>query len=316
MKRGYQNIADDRHHHRCHVEQEQGDADLRAAGHSGIEGLGNGVDADAEQHRPNPDWRCRPHVGDRQGQRVNVCKAGDGGHRHQATVAEQAFRYTGGEHHDAKDSAKLEHFRQQEGVLVDEPLRLVFAAMTFPPDQEPGRNALESRSSQQRHGKSHRQGQIDDACAQGARLLVGGKVETLGGGLYLRPTVLTDVTPDMKLMREETFGPVIPVTLFDNVDEAIALANSGDYGLSGAVLAGSVEEAEAVGAQLCVGAVSINDGSLTGMVWEAEKSSFGLSGLGASRMGDSGLLRFFRRQALIRQSGMALPLAAYAEDQA
>ena len=160
------------------------------------------------------------------------------------------------------------------------------------------------------------QGQIDDACAQGARLLVGGKVETLGGGLYLRPTVLTDVTPDMKLMREETFGPVIPVTLFDNVDEAIALANSGDYGLSGAVLAGSVEEAEAVGAQLCVGAVSINDGSLTGMVWEAEKSSFGLSGLGASRMGDSGLLRFFRRQALIRQSGMALPLAAYAEDQA
>jgi acyl-CoA reductase-like NAD-dependent aldehyde dehydrogenase len=159
------------------------------------------------------------------------------------------------------------------------------------------------------------QAQIDDACAQGARLLAGGTVETLGGGLYLRPTVLADVTPDMKLMHEETFGPVIPVTLFDSVEEAIALANSGDYGLSGAVLAGSVEEAEAVGAQLCVGAVSINDGSLTGMVWEAEKSSFGLSGLGASRMGDSGLMRFFRRQALIRQSGMALPLAAYAEDQ-
>ena len=63
-----------------------------------------------------------------------------------------------------------------------------------------------------------------------------------------------------------------------------------------------------------VGAVSINDGSLTSMVWEAEKSSFGLSGLGPSRMGDSGLLRFFRKQALIRQSGQALPLAAYAED--
>ena len=50
------------------------------------------------------------------------------------------------------------------------------------------------------------------------------------------------------------------------------------------------------------------------MVWEAEKSSFGASGLGPSRMGDSGILRFFRRQALIRQSGTALPMAAYAEE--
>jgi hypothetical protein len=62
-----------------------------------------------------------------------------------------------------------------------------------------------------------------------------------------------------------------------------------------------------------VGAVSINDGSLTSMVWEAEKSSFGLSGLGPSRMGDSELLRFLRRQALIRQSGPPASIAAYAE---
>jgi len=60
--------------------------------------------------------------------------------------------------------------------------------------------------------------------------------------------------------------------------------------------------------------VSINDGSLTGLVWEAEKSSFGKSGLGPSRMGESGLLRFFRKQAIIRQSGNALPLAAYSEE--
>ena len=66
--------------------------------------------------------------------------------------------------------------------------------------------------------------------------------------------------------------------------------------------------------RLNVGAVSINDGSLTSMIWEAEKSSFGASGMGPSRMGDSGLLRFFRRQAIIRQSGPALPIAAYAED--
>lgn len=157
------------------------------------------------------------------------------------------------------------------------------------------------------------QEQIDDAIARGARLLAGGKIENLSGGLYLRPTVLADVIPDMKVMTEETFGPVIPVTIFDNVDVAVELANAGIYGLSGAVIAGTAEEAEAVGARLAVGAVSINDGSLTSMVWEAEKSSFGLSGLGPSRMGDSGILRFFKKQALIRQSGTALPLSAYSE---
>ena len=126
--------------------------------------------------------------------------------------------------------------------------------------------------------------------------------------------MLTDVTPDMAVMREETFGPVIPVTVFDTVDEAVALANGGAFGLSAAVLAGSVEEAEAVAVRLKAGAVSINDGALTAMVWDAEKSSFGASGLGPSRMGDSGLLRFFRRQALLRQTGTPLPLSAYAED--
>lgn len=158
------------------------------------------------------------------------------------------------------------------------------------------------------------QAQIDDAVAKGARILAGGKVEVLGGGRYLRPTVLVDVTDEMAIMSDETFGPVIPVTIFDTVEEAIAHANRGIFGLSAAVIAGSVDEAEAVAVRLNAGGVSINDGSLTGLVWEAEKSSFGKSGLGPSRMGDSGLLRFFRRQAIIRQSGAALPLAAYSEE--
>jgi len=158
------------------------------------------------------------------------------------------------------------------------------------------------------------QAQIDDAVAQGARLLAGGQVETLDGGKYLRPTVLVDVTPDMAIMAEESFGPVIPVTIFDTVDEAVDMANSGIFGLSAAVIAATIEEGEAVGIRLNAGGISINDGSLTGLVWEAEKSSFGASGLGPSRMGNSGLLRFFRRQAIIRQSGTALPLAAYSEE--
>ena len=156
--------------------------------------------------------------------------------------------------------------------------------------------------------------QLRDARERGARILTGGEIEQLGGGLYLRPTVVTEVTPDMALMRDETFGPVLPVTTFDAVEDAIVLANSGEFGLSAAVLAGTTEEAERVAVRLNAGGVSINDGSLTGLVWEAEKSSFGASGVGPSRMGASGLLRFFRKQALIRQTGAPLPLAAYAEE--
>lgn len=158
------------------------------------------------------------------------------------------------------------------------------------------------------------QSQIDQAVSSGAEILTGGKVENLGGGQYLRPTVLSNVTADMDIIREENFGPVIPVTIYDDVEDALAQANNSKFGLSGAVISASVEQAEKVAGQMNVGAVSINDGSLTGMVWEAEKSSFGYSGLGASRMGKSGLLRFFRSRVLMRQSGDAAQIASFAED--
>ncbi len=158
------------------------------------------------------------------------------------------------------------------------------------------------------------QAQIDEAVAMGAKVLTGGSVETLGGGEYLRPTVIADATSAMGVVRDETFGPVLPVIAFDDVEDAIQQANDSVYGLSAAVVAATAEEAESVAVRLEAGAVSINDGSMTSMVWDAENSSFKLSGMGPSRMGESGLLRFFRLQALIRQTGAPLPLAAYAED--
>ncbi|WP_296719970.1 aldehyde dehydrogenase family protein [Erythrobacter sp.] len=157
------------------------------------------------------------------------------------------------------------------------------------------------------------QTQIDAAVAQGAKVLTGGTVEHLGGGAWLRPTVLTQVTPAMAVMREETFGPVLPVTVFDTLGEAVALANDSAYGLSAAVLAGSLDEAAAIAPLLDAGAISLQDGALTSMVGDAANQSRKGSGLGPSRMGDSGLLRFLREQALIRQTGAALPIAAYAE---
>jgi acyl-CoA reductase-like NAD-dependent aldehyde dehydrogenase len=150
---------------------------------------------------------------------------------------------------------------------------------------------------------------LDDALARGAVIRCGGKTGAHGGGRWCPATVVTGVDHTMQLMTEETFGPITPVMAFRTVDEAVALANDSAFGLSGAVFAGSVDEAVAVAKRIRAGGMSINDGSLTRETYEAEKNSFGYSGLGGSRMGDAGLLRFVRRQALLIQTGTPARLA-------
>ncbi len=158
------------------------------------------------------------------------------------------------------------------------------------------------------------QAHIDDAVSNGARLLCGGQIEHHGGGKWLRPTILADVTHDMLVMREETFGPVLPVMAFDTIDEAVALANDTAFGLSAGVFAGTLEEAETIGRRLDAGGVSLNDAALTALFHEAEKHSFKLSGMGGSRMGPAGFQRFLRRKALIANTGAPAPIGAFAED--
>ncbi|MCU0760796.1 MAG: aldehyde dehydrogenase family protein [Steroidobacteraceae bacterium] len=155
------------------------------------------------------------------------------------------------------------------------------------------------------------QAQLDDARARGARVLCGGEIENLGGGLYLRPTVVVDVDHTMTLLTEETFGPVIPVMPFDTAQQAIDLANDSEYGLSACVLAGTLDEALAVGREIDAGGISLNDGCMTYMTYEGEKNSFKYSGLGGSRMGAAGLRRFFRKKALIQQHGRAAGVPAH-----
>lgn len=155
---------------------------------------------------------------------------------------------------------------------------------------------------------------IDDAVAKGARILTGGKIENHGGGKWLLPTVLADATHEMAVMREETFGPIMPVMAFDTPDEAIRLANDTVFGLSAAVFAGTLDEAEAVGREIEAGAVSLNDAALTALFHEAEKHSFKASGMGGSRMGPAGFQRFLRRKALIANTGAPAPIGAFAED--
>ncbi len=147
---------------------------------------------------------------------------------------------------------------------------------------------------------------LRDAVDKGAKILTGGEIID-HGGRWMRPTVVTNVTHDMAIMREETFGPVIAVMAFDTPEEGIRLANDNDYGLAGAVFAATTEEARAVAQHVNAGAVSINDAHLTAFVHDLPHQSFGLSGLGPSRFGIEGLTRYARKKALLENdSGQAL----------
>ena len=155
--------------------------------------------------------------------------------------------------------------------------------------------------------------QIKDALNKGAVLHTGGEILGHGGGQWMRPAVISGVTHAMDIMRDETFGPVIPVMAYDTTEEAIALANDTQFGLSAAVYGGSIEEAREVAGHINAGAISLMDGALTGQYFEAGKQSFKNSGLGPSRMGANGFLRFFRQKAYIANTTAPLTLDDFAE---
>lgn len=154
---------------------------------------------------------------------------------------------------------------------------------------------------------------IQDALAKGAKIHTGGKILDHGGGTWVEPTVLSNVDHSMDVMREETFGPLMPVMRYETEDEALALANDTHYGLSAAVFADDEKTAAEFAEGIDAGGISINDAGMTSMVFEACKNAFKMSGIGPSRMGSSGLTRFFRQKALYLNRGDVIPIEARAE---
>jgi len=104
---------------------------------------------------------------------------------------------------------------------------------------------------------------IQNGIDEGAELVCGGtgKPDGLPTGFFVKPTVFGGVRNDMTIAREEIFGPVIAILPYENEEEAIALANDTEYGLSGCVYSGDVEHAVAVGSKLRTGQVHINGAS-------------------------------------------------------
>jgi acyl-CoA reductase-like NAD-dependent aldehyde dehydrogenase len=101
---------------------------------------------------------------------------------------------------------------------------------------------------------------IADAVANGAKVLVGGKrPEDVERGFFLEPAVLVDVDHSMRIMREETFGPTIPVMAYDTFDEAIALANDSDYGLGACLYTHDARKVRRFYEEVQAGTIWIND---------------------------------------------------------
>jgi len=144
---------------------------------------------------------------------------------------------------------------------------------------------------------------VDDALAKGAMLLAGGRARPDLGPFFYEPTVLADVTDDMLCASEETFGPVVAIHVVQSEDEAVAAANSSQYGLNASVFSGSLPRARRVADRLDAGSVNINEGyrASFGSI-DAPMGGMKRSGLGR-RNGPEGLLRFVESRTVAEATG-------------
>ncbi len=150
---------------------------------------------------------------------------------------------------------------------------------------------------------------VEDAVTKGATVLAGGRPRPDIGPLFYEPTVLTGVTEQMRLCREETFGPVVAVAAVRDDEEALAHANDSDHGLNASVWTRDVPRGRRLAARVRAGTVSVNEGY--GAAWGATAAPMGGmkdSGLGR-RHGREGILKYTEPQtvAVQRLRGFAPP---------
>ncbi|HVZ74810.1 MAG TPA: aldehyde dehydrogenase family protein [Polyangia bacterium] len=172
----------------------------------------------------------------------------------------------------AEEMAKLRQGPQAPGRGGDGTIDV--GAMTFAPQVD------------------HAEKQIADAVIKGARVVAGGAPRG-GTGRFFSPTMLAGATPTMDVMRDETFGPVMPIMRVADAEEAVRVANDSPYGLSGSVWSRDEARAAAIARRIESGSVCVNDVLVNYFVVEAPLGGVKASGLGF-RHGPEGLRQFCR----------------------
>ena len=146
---------------------------------------------------------------------------------------------------------------------------------------------------------------VADAVEKGARVVVGGKAAD-GPGRFYEPTVLTDVDHSMLCMRDETFGPTLPVMRVPDADEAVRLANEGAYGLAASVWTRDVVRGEQLARRVEAGACCVNDAQINYAALELPMGGWKSSGLG-TRHGADGIRKYTKRQSILVTPAHAAP---------
>ncbi|MGJ8649326.1 MAG: aldehyde dehydrogenase [Opitutaceae bacterium] len=139
---------------------------------------------------------------------------------------------------------------------------------------------------------------LESSVAAGAKVLCGGKRGGDEGGFYFEPTVVGDCTQDMDLVQKEIFGPVVPIVIFDTLDEAVAMANDTEYGLTSSVFSNDINEAMNLVDELNFGETYINREHFEAM--QGYHAGWRKSGIGGAD-GKHGLYEFMQTQVVYMQ---------------
>jgi acyl-CoA reductase-like NAD-dependent aldehyde dehydrogenase len=140
--------------------------------------------------------------------------------------------------------------------------------------------------------------QVSEAVSRGAKVLTGGCPNPNLSGFYYEPTVLVDVTHEMVVAKEETFGPVIPIVRVRDAEEAVRLANDSRYGLDACVFSGNKQQALEVAEKLHTGTVCINDVLVNYIIPDAPMGGVKESGF-SRRHGAEGIRKFCRQKTIV-----------------
>ncbi|HWE07735.1 MAG TPA: aldehyde dehydrogenase family protein [Solirubrobacteraceae bacterium] len=138
---------------------------------------------------------------------------------------------------------------------------------------------------------------VKDAVAKGAKVLTGGHPHS-ERGRFFEPTVLVDVDHSMKIMRDETFGPTLPIMKVASAEEGIRLANDSPYGLQASVWTKDTDRGEALARRIQAGVVCVNDAQVNYLAMNLPMGGWKESGVG-SRHGANGIRKYTKVQSLL-----------------